>query len=130
MRVFLRLRRKASRVSRNTGGVPLRATAAALVFALIMIAIHQSRQDLIRRDEPSPKLAADALAVELARCRVISDQNAVDEICRRVWADNRRRFFSLPIGLPNASNDNPVPGVSGKEASSLSRLPPNREEVR
>jgi conjugative transfer region protein TrbK len=132
MRAFvLRLRRAGARVRQNAGGVPLRLAAAALVFASILIGIHQSRrQDLVRRDEPSPKIAADALAVELARCRTASDQNAVDEICRRAWADNRRRFFSLPEGSPSALNNNPAPGVSGKEESRLRRMPPNREEVR
>lgn len=131
MRVFLRLRRSGSRVRHNTSGVPLRLATAAFAFALIIVSIHESRRkDLVRRDESSHKIAADALAVELARCRTISDRSDVDEICRRVWADNRRRFFSLPGGLPNASKGNPAPRVPGEQEAPLSRVPLNREEVR
>lgn len=33
---------------------------------------------------------------ELACCRTITpDQRPLDEACRRVWADGRRRFFGL-----------------------------------
>jgi conjugative transfer region protein TrbK len=110
--------------------VPLRLATAVLAFALIVVGVHQSRRRDPRADEPSPKIAADALAVELAHCRAISDQNAVDEICRRVWADNRRRFFSLPVGSSSGSTDNPVLGVFGKESLPSDRVPPNRKEVR
>lgn len=36
---------------------------------------------------------ADPLAAELARCRAITDPAAVDDGCRRAWAERRARFF-------------------------------------
>jgi conjugative transfer region protein TrbK len=35
------------------------------------------------------------MAADLARCRdVTAEQLAADDTCRRVWAENRRRFFA------------------------------------
>jgi conjugative transfer region protein TrbK len=42
--------------------------------------------------------AADPLATELARCRSLTDPEAIDEACRRAWAERRARFFGRPIG--------------------------------
>lgn len=37
--------------------------------------------------------AVDPLALELARCRALTDPAAIDEACRRAWAERRARFF-------------------------------------
>ena len=37
--------------------------------------------------------AADPLAAELTRCRALTDPAAIDEACRRAWAERRARFF-------------------------------------
>ena len=42
--------------------------------------------------------AADPLATELARCRSLTDPEAIDEACRRAWAERRSRFFGKPDG--------------------------------
>ena len=39
------------------------------------------------------ELAVEPLAAELARCRALTDPAAVDEACRRAWAERRARFF-------------------------------------
>jgi conjugative transfer region protein TrbK len=44
--------------------------------------------------------AIDPLAAELARCRAITDPAAVDEACRRAWAERRARFFGQPEARP------------------------------
>lgn len=37
--------------------------------------------------------AADPHQAELARCRALTDPAAIDEACRRAWAERRARFF-------------------------------------
>lgn len=37
--------------------------------------------------------AVDPLAGELTRCRALTDPAAIDEGCRRAWAERRARFF-------------------------------------
>ena len=41
---------------------------------------------------PGPD-AADLLSAELTRCRALTDPAAIDEACRRAWAERRARFF-------------------------------------
>lgn len=40
--------------------------------------------------------ATDPLAAELARCRALTDPEAIDEACRHAWAERRTRFFGQP----------------------------------
>jgi conjugative transfer region protein TrbK len=72
-----------------------RIAAVGLVVLIAALTIVQSRHSehavvlapLKHRD-------AEALVEELAHCRTItSDETAALEICRRVWAENRRQFF-------------------------------------
>jgi conjugative transfer region protein TrbK len=74
----------------------LRFTAIAVAAAAIIIAIGKARRtdDAIRTVAPSAT-TSDPLAADLARCRdVTDDQLAADDTCRRIWAENRRRFFA------------------------------------
>lgn len=74
----------------------LRFTAIAVVVAVTIIAIGEaSRTDDASRDVASAATRSDPLAADLARCRgVTAEQLATDDSCRRVWAENRRRFFA------------------------------------
>lgn len=74
----------------------LRFTAIAVVVVAVIIAIGEaSRTDDASRDVAPAPTKSDPLAADLARCReVTAEQLAADETCRRVWAENRRRFFA------------------------------------
>lgn len=74
----------------------LRFTAIAVVVAAIIIAIGEaSRTDDASHDVVPPIAKSDPMATDLARCRdVTAEQLAADDTCRRVWAENRRRFFA------------------------------------
>jgi conjugative transfer region protein TrbK len=64
---------------------------AMVVVAACAIQLHPND------DDPPPPPQADApdtLATKLETCLTVTpDQAATFEYCRRVWAENRRRFF-------------------------------------
>ena len=73
---------------------------------------------------------ADALASEVARCRTVtSDQAAAFEICRRVWAENRRQFFGSTKNaaqhLPTRFQLRPVP--TREEQDRISPVEPEHQ---
>jgi len=74
----------------------LRFAAIAAVVAAIIIAIGEaSRTDYASHEIAPAATKSDPLAADLARCReVTAEQLAADDTCRRVWAENRRRFFA------------------------------------
>jgi conjugative transfer region protein TrbK len=74
----------------------LRFTVIAVVVAAIIIAIGEaSRTDDASRDVAPAATKGDPLAADITRCRdVTAEQLAADDNCRRVWAENRRRFFA------------------------------------
>jgi conjugative transfer region protein TrbK len=74
----------------------LRFSAIAAVVAAVIIAIGEaSRTDDANRDVVPPASKRDPMAADLARCRdITAEQLAADDTCRRVWAENRRRFFA------------------------------------
>ncbi len=73
----------------------LRFTAIAVVVAATIIAIGEASSiDAASRTVAPPATKNDPMAADLARCRdVTAEQLAADGTCRRVWAENRRRFF-------------------------------------
>ena len=88
----------------------LRVAAVVFVMLAAAVAVIQSR-----RGEDAAVLAplgrgeADALVSELAHCRTItSDDTAVLDACRRIWAENRQHFFvstrSPQLPAPPAPN--------------------------
>lgn len=99
---------------------------AAVAFVVLAgaVAVIQSRQG-----EDAGILSslgsgeADALAVELARCRTIApDDMAALESCRRTWAENRQRFFiSTKSPQPPVA---PVPNPSTEPVKSQDRFTP------
>jgi conjugative transfer region protein TrbK len=74
----------------------LRFIAITVAMAAIIIAIGEaSRIDDASHDVVPPATKSDPMAADLARCRdVTAEQLAADDTCRRVWAENRRRFFA------------------------------------
>lgn len=75
----------------------LRFAAIAAVIVAVIIAIGEaSRTDDASRDvAPAARGASDPLTADLARCRdITAEQLAANDTCRRVWAENRRRFFA------------------------------------
>lgn len=75
----------------------LRFTVIAVVVAAIIIAVGEASRtdDDASRDVAAAAMKNDPLAADLARCRdVTAEQLAADDSCRRVWAENRRRFFA------------------------------------
>lgn len=74
----------------------VRFAAITVVAVIIIIAIGEAtRTHHVGRDDPSAPARNDPLAAGLARCRdVTAEQLAADDTCRRVWAENRKRFFA------------------------------------
>jgi conjugative transfer region protein TrbK len=103
----------------------LRVDAVAFVALAATVAVVLSRHG----EDPAilapvERGEADALVGELARCRTVtSDDTAGLDACRRLWAENRRRFFvstrSPQLPAPPAPN---APEVLMK---SQERVPPH-----
>ena len=134
MKARLRFRRESAQPHGDAAGPLLRALTLAFVAAMIALAVHQSCQDNPEQvDVPPASVAVDPVASELSRCRTItSEQNASDDTCRRVWAENRRRFFAPSSPRPNAAANDPATAVPGKDQDRLpsTGVQPERGEAR
>lgn len=73
-----------------------RFAAVAIILLIAIVAIGEaSRTDDADRTATPSATTTDPLATDLARCRnVTSEQLSAVNTCRRVWAENRRRFFT------------------------------------
>lgn len=106
------------------------ASAAAIAFGVLIVAAAWIQN---RRSEDPAVLTplghgeAAALVSELARCRVITpDDAAALEACRRTWAENRQHFFaSTKSPQPPAA---PVPNASAEITKSQGRVLPYETE--
>ncbi len=85
---------------------PVLIRFGALAFAVLAIVLAAVQLDRGSGRDGSAKQvmtiapdadAVDPLAVELARCRALTDPAAIDEACRRAWADRRARFFGAEV---------------------------------
>jgi conjugative transfer region protein TrbK len=101
------------------------ARVAAIIFVVlaITVAVVQSRRN---QDAavltPFERGDADALVVELARCRAVTpDDTPVLEACRRIWAENRQHFFLSTKSSPPAAPapDAPAEPIKNQARSSL-----------
>ena len=86
----------------------LRFAIITCIAALAIIAIDEA----LRTDVPDPNtpaaMTADPLAANFATCRdITSEQFAADDTCRRVWAENRRRFFTPTASAARTSDTLP-----------------------
>ena len=100
------------------------AQTAPLGFVVLIAAlaiIHGRRGDDAGIIAAPEHEEADALASEVARCRTVkSDQAAAFEICRRVWAENRRQFFRSTKKPPKPAD--PVPTAASATATNRDRI--------
>lgn len=98
--------------------------AIALVLLVGAVAVIQGRHgEDAGLFSPLGSGEADALALELARCRTIApNDTAALESCRRTWAENRRHFFVLTKSpQPPVA---PVPNPSTEPVKSQDQFPP------
>ncbi len=79
---------------------------AFAVLAIVLAAVQLDREtgrdgSAVRAATVAPdEGAVDPLAAELARCRMLTTPEQVDEACRRVWAERRARFFGQQEAQP------------------------------
>lgn len=106
------------------------AQTAAFEFVVLIAAlaiIHSRRGDNAGIIAAPEHEEADALASEVARCRTVkSDQAAAFEICRRVWAENRRQFLRSTKKPPKPAD--PVPTAASATATNRDRISPVEPE--
>ena len=74
----------------------LRFAATAVIVAIAVIVIGEVSRTRKTSHTVAPAAKTnDPLVEELARCREVTpEQLAADDTCRRIWAENRRRFFA------------------------------------
>ncbi|MET4177376.1 MULTISPECIES: putative entry exclusion protein TrbK-alt [unclassified Bradyrhizobium] len=74
--------------------LPIVAAAASLMLVMAACAIQlRGDGDETASNSAGPQTTS-TLASSLARCRTVtSEQTATYDDCRRIWAENRRRFF-------------------------------------
>ena len=78
----------------------------AVAAIVVVIAVHLRRSDEIARAPlPPASTPSDPLARELVRCQGLGMAAEDDADCKATWAENRRRFFTLP---PDASAFGPA----------------------
>lgn len=120
------LKDRADRIVTVSWLVRFVAVAAVVVIAIIAIREANHIEETERTSAPATP-ASDPLAAELARCRdITAEQLAVDATCRRVWAENRKRFFTPnPAVAPTANTPS-----KAQDRVSTSVTPPASNEVR
>jgi conjugative transfer region protein TrbK len=108
IKAWLQLERETGNDRANAVRSLLRFAAIAVVVAIAIIAIGEvSRTREAGRTVAPVATASDRLVAELARCREVTpEQLAADGTCRRVWAENRRRFFA-PTAPVSRTTDTP-----------------------
>ena len=102
----------------------LRIAAIGFIVPIVVLAIIQSGSvNEAGIVAPLRHKEADALVLELVRCRTITlDQPASLETCRRLWAENRRQFFTSSKAPPPAAQ--PIPNSATASGKNQDRLPP------
>ncbi|TIS55265.1 MAG: conjugal transfer protein TrbK [Mesorhizobium sp.] len=97
---------------------------AVLALGAAMTAAFMALRGNSSQDASSPRSAhpgGEPARVELARCRDIGMAAIANEVCRKIWAEDRRRFLGPPTrpATPYA-----IPLVE-KDQSRLSPLHPS-----
>ncbi len=93
-----------------TPGHFVRIAAAGFIVLIAAWAVIRSQHgEDPGINTPLGREEADALALELARCRTITSEQSISlESCRRVWAENRRQFFRPTKTLPASIEPRPT----------------------
>jgi len=109
--------------------VQLGAIAAMLATAALSVG---SVRDITIADERS-LMAGEQAHIDgyAARCRTITPERP-DEACRRVWADNRRRFFGLDqeAGKPSTIDTPTTPSQQSSDSSTVDLCRPAGSAIR
>jgi conjugative transfer region protein TrbK len=98
---------------------PQSLVIAGAGIALLAACAIQLRGNEDQDIAAAPQAAAksDALDIRLARCRaVLPEQMEAFELCRHVWADNRRRFFGKDQARARSSKEGAADDVSGAQS--------------
>jgi conjugative transfer region protein TrbK len=108
----------------------VRTAAIGVVILIAALAIiHSRRGEDAGIVAPLEREQADALVMELVRCRTVTlDQTASLESCRRIWAENRRQFFEPTKTLP--SSIEPTPTAATNSGKNQDRVSPAEAEHR
>ncbi|MCK1463106.1 putative entry exclusion protein TrbK-alt [Bradyrhizobium sp. 2] len=79
--------------------LPIVAAAASVMLVMAACAIQlRGDGEKTASNSPGPQ-TTDTLAPRLARCRTVTpEQTATYDDCRRIWAENLRRFFGQKGG--------------------------------
>ncbi|WP_094193628.1 putative entry exclusion protein TrbK-alt [Bradyrhizobium viridifuturi] len=92
------------------------------VFALAACTI-QLRGGDDSPQSPGAEQTTDATSSDLARCRgVTSEETAGYQHCKRVWDENRRRFFGKKEGAAVPGHDDSTAGLASAPKDQ-SRIP-------
>ena len=103
----------------------IQLSAIALLLANVVLSVGALREIAVA-SERSFIATEQAPRDDYAGCRTItSEQQPLDEVCRRVWADNRRRFFGLDHEVGKASIIS-APTTASQPSSDNSRADSNR----
>lgn len=96
MKGWLRFKRDVKGGRRTALASLARFAAVVIVLVIAIIAIGEAkRTDEARHTGTPATTTADPLAADLARCRnITAEQLSAVNTCRRVWAENRKRFFT------------------------------------
>lgn len=103
-------------------------TVALVVGIALVIAICLIRlSNLETEDEALPppvEQKTGALDTKLAHCRTVTaDQTATLDYCRRVWAEQRRRFLGQPGSSTRSHGDDALTAPSNPPSKDQSRVP-------
>jgi conjugative transfer region protein TrbK len=98
--------------------LPVVAAAASVMLVMAACAIQLRGDGDEASSNPADPQTTGTLAPSLARCRTVKpEQTATYDYCRRIWAENRRRFFG-----PTKSTAAPASNARLNDQSS--ELPP------
>lgn len=102
-------------------------SAIALLLATVALSVGSLRDISVASEQSL--IATEQASLdgrELARCRSIApEQLPFDEACRRVWADNRRRFLGLDQEVGKAATTS-TPTTPSQQPSGDTRVDSNR----
>lgn len=105
----------------------IQLSAIALLLATVVLSVGAVRDITVTSERSFIATGqANPDGHELARCRTITpEQRPLDETCRRVWADNRRRFFELDqeAGKPSITS---TPTTPSRQSRDNNRADSNR----
>lgn len=74
--------------------LPVVAAAGSVMLTMAACAIQLRGDGDEASSNPAAPKTMGTLASSLARCRTVTpEQTATYDYCRRIWAENRRRFF-------------------------------------